>query len=158
MDNLCKRLEKLVSVDPTELNLRAVRSLLKKHHNELGHIKTAGKGRNKTAIMKDLKQWLKNTKVVTCDQSDDEAQSNPFPNCSESIVPFNWWAHGWLEKLFSKKDKAFADKIQKEHEENGDFDDWEDVERRVIGFTRSMITNRNAYRFTFNKIRTSLFV
>ena len=165
MDNLCKRLEKLVSVDPTELNLRAVRSLLKKHHNELGHIKTAGKGRNKTAIIKDLKQWLKNTKQMTYDvaassasESDGVSGFKPLPNDSEIILGFNLLVGGSLIQLLAKKDKVFAERINVEQQKNDDFTSWEDVERRVTGFKRSMITDRNACFFEFSSMPRSLDV
>ena len=48
------------------VKMKAVRAVLNKYPDELGHIKTAGKGRTKEAILQDLQQWLD-----TIDDEDD---------------------------------------------------------------------------------------
>ena len=133
--------DELVSVEPNDLDLRAVRSLQKDHSDELGHIKTTGKGRTKAAIIKDLRQWL-NTEFT------------PDP---DGLYEINDLVSDNLIKVFLvKKHHRFVQKLRREFEKNGWFSDWEDVERRVNGFSKTMVTEHNECWFRFEK-QTSFY-
>ena len=60
---LYERVSELVAEKAEDLDLRAVRQLVMEHRDVLGHIMTAGKGRNKGAIRKDLKSWIKRNEI-----------------------------------------------------------------------------------------------
>ena len=57
IEMLCERVEELTSADAEFLKFQDIRGLVKEYPDELGHIKLAGKGRNKEVVLGDLKQW-----------------------------------------------------------------------------------------------------
>ena len=221
MTSLKDEVQKLMSVDPKDLVMRSLRSLLKKHSDKLGHIKTVGKGRTKVAVIEDLKQWLEGNRSAE-DKSGFCACSRcrPGNEMTELYKEVNKLARGigedfsvdavrslqnrypdqfghiktagkkgssrpeslsrsglkiWLKDNFhaaparipsggnhsfnrmaepTKRSKVLTNyldtknhsiipRIHSEYESNGVFRDWDDVEQRVDGFKRTMITESN---------------
>ena len=117
----------------TNLNLRKVRALIKKNPGHLGHIKTAGKGRTKAVIVKDLWKWI-----------DDHEPKDSLETEEGGSYHFNGALSARFPKQFMVKEHyPFAAQILSEYRENGWYKSWEDVEQRVRGFKRTMITDRD---------------
>ena len=87
MTTLHEKVWRLVAVCAEKLDLRSVRTQIRENRDELDHIKTAGKGRNKAAILKDLMQWLEDDH----DQSDadDELVSGNEANEHDAVPVTN---------------------------------------------------------------------
>ena len=139
MDALRKRVQKLVSVDPKDLKLRSVRSVLRNNRDELGHIKTVGKGRNKAAIMEDLKQWLKKP-----EEEELVFVVNPTGCYEMNYLIGEHGAEDMAIKAFlPEQEQHFAELMLSESVDNGRFVSWEDLEERVEGFDRKMILDHH---------------
>ena len=126
------------------LKLREVRALIKKYPSELGHIRTAGKGRTKAAINNDLWKWI--------DDQEPQYEFNDKPPETETgdVIEFNGSVSVRFPKRhMAKEHHSFAEQIVAEHRENGWFKSWMDVEQRVKGFKRTMVTDRAKCGFGF---------
>ena len=128
----------------TKLKLREFRTLKKKYSRELGHIKTAGKGRTKAAIIKELWRWWD-------DRLESEADNNESDHETGVTYEFNSSVSIRSPKGFmAKKHHSFAQRIVCEYRENGYFKSWSDVEQRLKGFKRIMITDHSDCSFVFD--------
>ena len=143
---LYHKVQKLVSKRVGGLNLRSVRAVLKKNTRQLGHIKTVGKGRTKAAILEDLELWLDGQPAEYPEFVPKQDASTCYN--SNYIVSANN-GFGLTHTFLADEDQHFVDRIRTECKENGRFVDWGDVERRVKGFQRTMITDRNACIWSF---------
>lgn len=126
------------------LKLPEVRALIKKYPSELGHIRTAGKGRTKAVINNDLWKWIDDQQPQI--QMNDEHSEME----SDSVCGFNQSLSVRFPKQFMAKEHyPFAQQILSEYRTNRWFQSWEDVEQRVKGFKRTMITDREKCGFCF---------
>ena len=145
MNALLEKVLQLVSVDVKELDLRSVRAQIKKNSDQLGHIKTTGKGRDKAAIAKDLQQWLEDNTPVRLEILDDDAPDFDFgPSQTPNVCVNHMVALESVSKRLVKKHAHFAKLLKAEFQQNGNFSSWEDMERRVKGFRRAMILDHKA--------------
>lgn len=55
---MMEQVQELVSARLNTVKMSEIRAVITEHPNELKHIKTAGKGRTKIAVLRDLEQWL----------------------------------------------------------------------------------------------------
>ena len=143
--SLFDKINKIVISGHKKVKLLEIQFVLKEHAAALGHIKTAGKGRNKKTIILDLEQWLQSK----------EYASNPltaFAPTRGALYGFNCLVAGGeaLRTFMTKEDHPFARRIAAEHGSKGSFTGWDNVEQRVDGFNRNMLINLNRYRFEFS--------
>lgn len=157
MSDLRAKVRKLIPDNAVNLKLRSVRSLIRRNRAELGHIKTTGKGRNKSAIAKDLEQWLEG--IVPEESIDDDVSESEeeidfilkHGHSVDAIVLFNDLAVGGvMGEYMDKEHRLLGKQITAEYEANGDFKSWDDVEDRVKGFKRTLITERYPCSFEFS--------
>ena len=59
------------------------------------------------------------------------------------------------DKFLSEEDLPFGERIASAYKAGGNFADWDDVERRVEGFKRTMMTDRTEANFSFTPVRYS---
>ena len=71
---------------------------------------------------------------------------------------FNLFAAGGeiLLAFMAEKDHKFLNPIKEEWRKNGNYTGWDDVEKRVPGFARGMLTKRNKCSFHFNRFSMNM--
>ena len=83
--------------------------------------------------------------------------SRPFKVDDNNNYAFNLLAAGEIMPAFmAKKDHKYVDPIRAEWYKNGNYMSWDDVEKRVPGFKRQMLTKRNKCSFSFVRFSLSM--